>query len=567
MAERHPVLRAYLPPVRPHPQIKIRGRYYPLLRVLLVALAVGAGLLAAFIVASFAFHASSPGQSYLDRFPCVTPSADVKPGYPFYTRAAHFLNFIYLLFLIRSGIQIMTDHPRLYTSMHCTPGTDWLRLRGDVPRDRTWTAKDDSVSAPGWLGLPGGRHMIGIARHWHFMFDILWILTGAAFISLQFADGTWNRLVPTDVNLVPQALSCAVTYGHLHDPARVAGIDGYQRFNALQQLTYFSIIFILPPLQILTGIAMSPAFDNEHKWYLRLFGNRQIARSLHFVLMVAFIGFFTGHTALALATGPLKNLNGIVLNNDGTAPTGALLTVIGILFALSLTQSAVWFSWHYPRVLQRFTALTVSPLIKAVFRGQPSAEYAPEQISPYLWPNGKEPEGEEWQALVDGDFRDYRLRVTGLVENPVSLSLDEIKELAAMQRQTTLHHCIQGWTGISEWGGLPVHTLMEFVRPTPEARFAVFYSFGKGLSGHQYYEAQPLDVLRHRLSLLAYERNLEPLTVTYGAPLRLRVENQLGFKMVKWIEEIRFVADFSETGEGQGGANEDSEFFGWMARI
>jgi thiosulfate reductase cytochrome b subunit len=556
-----------MPRVPPRPQLKLFGRYWALQRVLLVGLAglvVIAGLL---VAASFAFNNSSLGQSYMSRFPCVTPSSNVQPGFTLFTRLAHYLNFIYLLFLIRSGIQIFTDHPRLYTNMHCTPGTDWLRARGDVPRDRTWTAKEDSVTAPAWLGLPGGRHMIGIARHWHFIFDILWIVTGAAFISLQFADGTWTRLVPTTWELAPQAVTCVTTYGRLHDPATVAGIDGYVRFNALQQLTYFSIIFIIPPIQILAGVAMSPAFDNEHKWYPRIFGNRQGARSLHFVLMVVFIAFFLGHMALVLSTGAARNLNGIVLDQDAVQASGVWLTVIGAVFALALTQAAVWFSWRYPRTLQRFTALTVSPILGLVFQGDAKVQYPASDISPYLWPNGKEPDTEQWRTMVAGDFQDYRLRVTGLVENPVELTLDEIKQLATRQRQTTLHHCIQGWTGVAEWGGLPTRDLLDLVRPTTAARYAVFYSFGKGLSGHQYYEAQSLENLRHELSLLAYERNLEPLTVTYGAPLRLRVENQLGFKMVKWIEEIRFVADFSEIGDGQGGGNEDAEFFGYVAEI
>jgi len=557
----------YMPHVPPRPQLKLFGRYWALWRVLLAFVGVLILLGGLVVAASFAFHSTGAGQRFMGRFPCVTPSSSVEPGFNFYTRLAHFLNFVYLLFLVRSGIQIFTDHPRLYMNMHCTPGTDWLRARGDVPRDRTWTAKEDSVTAPGWLGLPGGRHMIGIARHWHFMFDILWILTGAAFVSLQFADGTWTRLVPTSWELAPQTLTCVATYGRLHDPATVAGINGYVRFNALQQLSYFGVIFILPPLQILAGIAMSPAFDNEHKWYPRLFGNRQGARSVHFILMIAFIAFFAGHMVLVLSTGAARNLNGIVLNQDVAQASGVWLTILGVVFALALTQAAVWFSWHYPRTLQRFTAVTVSPILSLLFDREAKAQYPASEISPYFWPNGKEPDSDEWRTLVAGEFRDYRLKVTGLVEHPMELSLEQIKDLAARQRQTTLHHCIQGWTGVSEWGGLPTRALLEAVRPTTEARFAVFYSFGKGLSGHQYYEAQSMANLRHELSLLAYERNLEPLTITYGAPLRLRVENQLGFKMVKWLQEIRFVADFNETGEGQGGGNEDAEFFGYVAQI
>lgn len=565
--DRHPRLIAYMPYVPPHPQIKIRGRYWPLKKLLLWAFAIACVLGGILVAASFAFTHSSAGQSFMASFPCVTPSSSVKPGFTFYTRLAHFLNFLYLLFLVRSGIQIFTDHPRLYTNMHCTPGSDWLRLRGDVPKDRVWTAKDDSVGAPPWLGLPGGRHMIGVARHWHFLFDMLWLATGAAFVSLQFADGTWTRLVPTSWDLVPGAVSCVATYGRLQDPGQIAGINGFERFNALQQLTYFAIIFIIPPIQMLAGIAMSPAFDNQHKWYLKLFGNRQRARSLHFILMIVFIGFFIGHMCLVASTGIMRNLNGIVLDQDVAQWSGVWLTILGIVLALAATQLAVGFTWRYPRVLQRITAVTVNPLMNLVFDHDARAQYSLDDISPYFWPNGKVPDSEEFKALAEDDFRSYRLKITGLVEHPQELSLDDIKALATRQRQITLHHCIQGWTGVSGWGGLATRDLLEVVRPKPTARYAIFYSFGVGLSGHQYYDSQTLDDLRHELSLLAYERNFEPLTITYGAPLRLRVENQLGFKMVKWIQEIRFVADFSDIGEGQGGANEDAEFFGYSAQI
>jgi DMSO/TMAO reductase YedYZ molybdopterin-dependent catalytic subunit len=179
----------------------------------------------------------------------------------------------------------------------------------------------------------------------------------------------------------------------------------------------------------------------------------------------------------------------------------------------------------------------VSPIC-VLFRGDATVQYPARDISPYLWPNGKKPDSEQWRALVANDFRDYRLKVTGVVVHPMELSMEQITELAARQRQTTLHHCIQGWTGVAEWGGLPTRDLLDLVKPKTEARYAVFYSFGKGLSGHQYYEAQSLENLRHELSLLAYERNLQPLSITYGAPLRPRVENQLGFKMVKWIPAV-----------------------------
>ncbi len=123
-----------------------------------------------------------------------------------------------------------------------------------------------------------------------------------------------------------------------------------------------------------------------------------------------------------------------------------------------------------------------------------STGYPPE--SPPLEKVPKVPTSEEWKALAANGFRDYRLKVSGLVENPVELSLDEIRALGK-KTQITLHHCIQGWSGIAEWGGLSMAELIKLVRPKPEAQVAVFYSFGEGLEGRQYYDSHSLTNLMH----------------------------------------------------------------------
>ena len=108
---------------------------------------------------------------------------------------------------------------------------------------------------------------------------------------------------------------------------------------------------------------------------------------------------------------------------------------------------------------------------------------------------------------------------------------------------------------------------MEIVRPFPEAKAAAFYSFGDSRSGRQYYDTHTMENLRHPQSLLAYEMNYAPLGPVYGAPLRLRVENQLGYKMVKWISAIEFIASEKEVGAGYGGIKEDEEYFDLIADI
>jgi DMSO/TMAO reductase YedYZ molybdopterin-dependent catalytic subunit/thiosulfate reductase cytochrome b subunit len=430
-----------------------------------------------------------------------------------------------------------------------------------------WTAKEDTITLSPLVGLPGGRHTIGVARHWHFSSDILFVLTGVVYAAFFFSTPWLNRLLPEHWSIFPAAASCAVTYASLHFPK---GVSGFYRYDALQQLTYFSVIFILAPLAILTGLAMSPALDNRFRWYARLFGNRQIARSIHFLVMCSFVVFFIGHMALVALTGLAANLNDITLGTNQHNLDGFAIWLAVITLVIAFNVWAVRFSWTHTRVLQRVSNLTVGRVMDLLFdHAAPRVQYRREDISPYFWPNhARLPDSNpEWCALRDDDFRGYRLKVHGLVETPVELSLPQIQEMTK-QEQITLHHCIQGWSGIAEWGGLPFTKLIELVRPTPEAQWVMFYSFAPGgEGGDRYYDSHSIGDLRHPQSLLAYEMNGERLPILHGRPLRLRVENQLGFKHVKWISEIEFVHHFSERYAGQGGYNEDHEFFGYRDEI
>lgn len=172
----------------------------------------------------------------------------------------------------------------------------------------------------------------------------------------------------------------------------------------------------------------------------------------------------------------------------------------------------------------------------------------------------------EWKEVAAGGFKGYRLKIYGLVENPLELSLDDLRQMPK-RTQITLHHCIQGWSGIAEWGGVALEELIKQVRPAPEARAVVFYSFGEGPEGGEFYDNLSIENARHQQTLLAYEMNYEPLRELHGASLRLCVENQLGFKMVKWIRAIEFVRSTQSVGEGEGGYKEDHEHFGELANI
>ena len=169
-----------------------------------------------------------------------------------------------------------------------------------------------------------------------------------------------------------------------------------------------------------------------------------------------------------------------------------------------------------------------------------------QDISPHFWPNGTMPNSAEFEALVADEFAHYRLRVSGLVEAPRDFSFADLKALPK-QEQITTHFCIQGWSGVAKWGGVPMRDILDIVKPTPDARYAVFYSFSEGSAGGGYYDVHELHNMRHRLTILAYEMNGAPVSVLHGAPLRLRCENELGFKMVKWIAAIELVRRLSPT--------------------
>ena len=486
-------------------------------------------------------------------------------GFPVWLRVSHYVNFLFLVLLVRSGLQILADHPRLYWNVHCTPGTEWARFTPiEVPKDRVWTSKDDSRYLSPWIGLPGKRHTIGMARHWHFLSVLFWVGNGVFFWALLFGTGQWKRLVPTSWQIFPDAWAVWVHYATLHLPTEP---NGFYRYNALQQLAYFGVVFGLAPLAILTGLSMSPALTNRFRWYPRLPGNRQIGRSLHFLIMCAFVMFLIGHVSMVILTGFVRNMNHIVMGTDGTGQAGAVVGLVGIGAIVVVNVIANWLAWRHPRYVQHVAKAIVTPVMEFLLdRPAPHAEFRREDISLFFWANGKVPTCARWKELAAKDFQDFRLPITGLVENPVELSLEELRRLPK-RTQVTLHHCIQGWSGIASWGGVPLDELIRLVRPSEKAKAVVFYSFGEGGEGGEFYDSLSMENAMHSQTLLAYEMNDAALGELHGAPLRLRVENQLGFKMVKWIRAIEFVETEKTVGQGEGGYNEDHEYFGELANI
>jgi len=549
------------------PSIRIGRRWFSSLW--LVPLGVAGLVLSIAVVREMArygwFH------EFIARYPGTSTQyvQPVESGFPWWLRWQHFFNLLFMMFIIRAGLQILADHPRLYLNAGSKPDTEWLRLRGPVPADRrdsadadtVWTAKEDSVALPKQLGIPGFRHSIGLARWWHFSFDLLWLVNGVVFVILLFSTDQWKRLVPTSWDVFPNAVSTALQYLSLQLPENA----GFSTYNALQLLAYFITVFIAAPVAFVTGLLQAPSIAGRFGTGAGLL-NRQVARTIHFCVLVWMLIFIAVHTLMIFVTGFVGNVNHITLGTNTSSWWGVALYAawMGVVAVFWLVASPV--TIKHPRRIQNAGQALVGWLKGLLERTNPTATYAESDISPYFWTNGEKPESDEYQRLKAGEWSEYRLRIDGLVQSPLALSYAELLALPK-QDQITQHFCIQGWSGIAKWSGVPMRVICDLVKPAPNAQWVVFYSFADGPEGGRYYDCHPIANMRHEQTILAYEMNGEPLNESHGAPVRLRDEVELGFKQVKWIAAIEFVESFAHLGAGRGGYNEDQEFYGYRMPI
>jgi DMSO/TMAO reductase YedYZ molybdopterin-dependent catalytic subunit len=194
-------------------------------------------------------------------------------------------------------------------------------------------------------------------------------------------------------------------------------------------------------------------------------------------------------------------------------------------------------------------------------------EFAEADLSPDFRSNGTDnPDNPEYQALAARHFADYRLQVGGLVAHPRAYTLDELKALPS-RTQITRHDCVEGWSAIGKWKGVQLSRVLEQVKPHPSARYVVFYCADPMDDlGTRYYESIDMDDARHPQTLLAYELNDKPLPIRNGAPIRVRVERQLGYKMAKYVMQIQLVDCLENIAGGKGGYWED-QGYEWYAGI
>lgn len=220
----------------------------------------------------------APIQDFLLQYPGHSElPANAPVGIPAWLGWQHFLNAFFLVLIIRSGWQVRTTaRPKAY----------WTRKNTGLLKTKTKPAK---ISLELWF---------------HLSVDVLWLLNGAVFVVLLFATGAWMRIVPTSWDIFPNALSAGLQYASLSWPVE----NGWVNYNALQVLAYFVVVFIAAPLAAITGVRMSPAWPKDKAALSKAYPI-EVARKIHFPVMVFFTGFVIMHVALVLSTGALANLN------------------------------------------------------------------------------------------------------------------------------------------------------------------------------------------------------------------------------------------------------------------
>ena len=284
--------------------------------------------------------------------------------------------------------------------------------------------------------------------------------------------------------------------------------------------------------------------------------------------MVAFVLFVIAHILLVVVERFPENMGNILLGNgEGVS----LFAAIG-LFAFYAAVVVIIHAWatsislRNPRVVQNALDKVIVPAKWLLLRKLVSKQYFQKsKISPFFRVNGYPPDTKEYKELLENNFANWKLKVYGLIENPLELPVADLQKMPK-QTQITEHYCIQGWTAIGGWTGVPMSYIMILCKPLPNARYAVFHSY-QYTEGYEFYEVLDLGIVKHPQTILAYEMNNQPLDIGHGAPLRLRVETQLGYKMVKWLKSIEFVNDYKHIGLGQAGWREDHMYYSPRAGI
>lgn len=287
---------------------------------LLWAIPAAVIVLAVVVLVARWFRELPSTQSFLATYPGDSALPSWAPvGFPAWLEWQHFLSALFLLLIVRTGLQMRYGgRPRAF----------WLR--NNDGRIRT-------ANPPVRIGIPLWLHL---------SIDALWVLNGVVFYVLIFATGQWVRIVPTRWDVFPNAISAGIQYLSLDWP----DAHGWTNYNGLQLLTYFITVFLAAPLAILTGLRLAPGFAVRLRGLDRVFPLR-VAKTIHWGTMLWFVVFTIVHVTLVLATGALRNLNHMYAGRDDESWAGFAV------FAASVVVMVVVWVLARPAILNRLAAL------------------------------------------------------------------------------------------------------------------------------------------------------------------------------------------------------------------
>jgi DMSO/TMAO reductase YedYZ molybdopterin-dependent catalytic subunit/thiosulfate reductase cytochrome b subunit len=472
-----------------------------------------------------------------------------QPRHAVFVRLTHWVAACATLGLIVSGVAILVAHPRLYWGETGAIGTPALI---DLP-------------------IPFVFGHSGWGRYLHFLAAWVSVASGAVYVLAGIWSGHFRRkLVPSRHDFTWAHVG-RVASDHLRfKPSARSEADSY---NVLQRLAYLAVVFLLGPLVLLSGLAFSPALASVFPGLVSIFGGQQSARTIHLVLGVVVVFFIVVHLVMVWIAGFRARVGAMIRSRVASSseqPVGQTISrrrllVSGVTAAAGATGLAGTIRLldqyklippDYHGLYGAGETLTYASQRLLMARQSLAREFSRSDISRVVPVNGPPPEHPVYQRLMADQFRDWRLTVDGLVGQPSSFSLADLKGYPS-RTQITHQACEEGWSFIAEWTGVRLSYVLDLVGVDPRARYVVFFPFD------DFWESIDMADALHPQTYLAYRMNGQDLPAPHGAPVRLRVARQLGYKSIKYLSRITVTDTLQRFGDGLGGVNPEYGYSWW----
>lgn len=485
--------------------------------------------------------------------PIREPGVLDSPRHSAAVRITHWTVTLGFFGLLVSGIAILLAHPRLY-----------------------W-GEDGAVGAKSLLDLPLPFVLVGQSgwgRSLHFLSAWVCVLSGAVYILSGFFTRHFKKdLLPARTTLAWRPFWRVVS-NHLR--LRPAA-DGESRgYNVVQRIAYLAVVFVLFPVIVLAGLAMSPAVASVAPTVVTVFGGQQSARTVHFFAAILLLLFLFVHVLMVSVSGFRKRVRAMIASGGAEVdraragrllPRRKLITTglataggtSGLAVAAYLADRFGLIPPDHGGIYGAGETLTYAAQRVLMSGHSLAREFDRSQISKAIPVNGPPPENMSYMIHRTSDFVNWRLDVDGLVARPSSFTLEDLKRFPS-RSQITHQACEEGWSFIAEWTGVPLSSVLNAVGVHPRAKYVVFFPFD------EFWDSLDMPDAWHSQTLLAYGMNGEDLPAGHGAPLRLKIPRQLGYKNVKYLSRITVTDTLKNIGKGLGSGSPEIGY-SWYAGI